>query len=164
MTTQKDSYLQDIQSIRSELDRLLEGIDYCFDWKPDEEEWSAREIVYHMVDTPSGGIHRAVQGVLEGRVQELAVTASLTNLTQERRERELGGVREDVQAVLAGLEGALSSTTDAELAGRKVPLHSITRSTTEDRTAQELVAGLFLRHWREHFGQLAAIREALGLE
>ena len=164
MTTQRDSYLQEIQSIRSELGRLLDGIDYCFDWKPSDEEWSAREIAYHIADTPSGGIHTAVRGVLEGGIQELPVTASLTNMTQERKEKDIGDVREDLEAVLTGIERALDSATDTELADRKLSFHSITRGTTQERNAQELVEGLFLRHWREHLGQLAELREMLGLE
>jgi len=164
LTTQRDSLLQELQSIRSELDRLLEGIDYSFDWKPSDEEWSAREVVYHLVDTPSGGVHTAVQGVLDGSIKELPITASLSNMTPERRRQDITGAREDLEAVLAGLESALNSTTDADLMGKKVPLHSITRGTTTERTAQELVAGIFVRHWREHLGQLVALREALGLE
>ena len=164
MTTQRDSILQEIQSIRSELGRLLEGIDYCLDWKPNDEEFSAREIVYHMVDTPSGGIHTAVQGVLSGSVQELPIASGLTNMTDERQGNDLDKVREDLETVLSGLEKALASTTDAELDGKRVPLHSITRSTTTERSVEDLVSGIFVRHWREHLGQLAALREALGLE
>ena len=164
MTTQRDSILQEIQSIRSELGRLLEGIDYCLDWKPNDEEFSAREIVYHMVDTPSRGIHTAVQGVLSGSVQELPIASGLTNMTDERQGNDLDKVREDLETVLSGLEKALASTTDAELDGKRVPLHSITRSTTTERSVEDLVSGIFVRHWREHLGQLAALREALGLE
>ena len=164
MTTQRDSILQEIQSIRSELGRLLEGIDYCLDWKPNDEEFSAREIVYHMVDTPSGGIHTAVQGVLSGSVQELPIASGLTNMTDERQGNDLDKVREDLETVLYGLEKAFASTTDAELDGKRVPLHSITLSTTTERSVENLVSGIFVRHWREHLGQLAALREALGLE
>ena len=164
MTTQRDSYLQEIESIRAELGRLVEGMDYCLDWKPDDEEWSAREVVYHMVDTPSGGVHGAVSGILDRSLGELPVTAGLTNLTAERQAQDLEAVREDVEAVLAGMERALHSTMDAQLAESVVLFHSITRSTKEERTAQSVVEGLFLRHWREHLGQLAALRDALGFE
>ena len=164
MTTQMDSFISDIQSIRVELSRLLDGIDYCFDWKPEDGEWSAREVVYHVADTPSGGLHVALQRVLEKSIEELPITSSLTNLTDERRLKDLDNVRQDVEAVLAGLEGALASTTDAQLKETTVRLHSISRSTIEDRTAQELMERAFVGHWREHLGQLAALREMLGLD
>ena len=164
MTTQRDSFLEEIQTVRGELARLLEGIDYCFDWKDNSEEWSAREIIYHIVDTPAQGIHTAIQKILNGSIQELPVIADLTNLTPERQANELDKVREDVEAVLSGMESALASTTDAELEERKVINHSITRDVKEERSAQYLVAGLFLRHWREHLGQLTALRQTLGLD
>ena len=164
MTTQRDSFLREIQSVRNELGRLLEGVDYCCDWKPDDENWSVREVVYHLVDTPSGGIDTAVRGVLEGSIQEFPITAGLTNLTPERQERNLEQTREEVEDILSGLEAALGFTTDAELTDKKVSVHSVSRSTTEERTAHDLMEGTFLRHWRVHLGQLAALRELLGVD
>ena len=164
MTTQRDAILQEVQSIRSELGRLLEGIDYCLDWKPNDEEFSARETIYHMTDTPAGGIHTAIQGVLAGTVQEIPISSGLTNITDARQEKDLDKLREDLESVLAGLEKALAPTTDAEMDSKTVTLHSITRSTTTERSVNDLVSGIFVRHWREHLGQLAALREALGLD
>jgi ElaB/YqjD/DUF883 family membrane-anchored ribosome-binding protein len=163
MTTQRDSFLQDAQSIRRELDRLLEGLESHLDAKPNDEEWSAREIIYHIVETPEEGIHTAVRRTLEGSIQELPMTANLTNLTTERQNKDLTGIRMDVEAVLTGVERALTSTTDAELEERKTVFHSILRDVKEDRTAHQLTAGYFVRHWRDHIGQLAALRETLGL-
>ena len=164
MTTQRDSLLRDVESIRSELGRLLDGMDYCFDWKPEDGEWSAREVVYHMADTPPGGVHVAVQNVLEQSIKELVITSSLTNLTDERRQRDIGHVQEDVEAVLTGLESCLAPATDVQLKETSVPVHLVTRSTIENRTAQDLVERAFVRHWREHLGQIAGLREMLGLE
>jgi hypothetical protein len=164
LTTQRDSFLQEVQGIRSELDRLLEGLDYSFDWKPTDEEWSAREIVYHLVDTPSDGIHTTIQGVLGGSVQEIPITAGLTNLTDERSGKDLAGAKGDLEGVLSGMERTLNSATDADLTGKSAVLHSFMRGTREDWSAERLVAGIFVRHWREHLEQLAALREALGLE
>ena len=163
MTTQRDTALQEVQDIRAELGRLLDGMDYCLDWKPEDEEWSAREIIYHILDTPSQGIHSAVQGVLQGAIKELSVTASLTNMTQERQNMDLEQVRHDVETVLSGLERALATATDTDIETRKVVFHSVTRSRTEDRTAESPVSGLFVRHWREHMAQLAELRDMLGL-
>ena len=164
MTTQRDTFLQEIKSIRSELERLLDGIDYCFDWKPDSEEWSARELVYHLMDTPSGGIHNIVKGVLEGSLEEFSIEASLTNLTEERSQRDLTQAKTDVEVVLASLEKTLSSAADGDLTERKATVHSITRSSTDERTAATVFGGIFVRHWREHLEQLAVLRDALGLE
>lgn len=164
MTTQRDAFLQDVQDIRSELSRLLDSMDYCFDWKTEDEEWSAREVVYHIVDTPSGGIHVALQHILDGSTRELQIASSMTNLNPERLGKDVGQVREDVEAVLTGLERTLGSTTDAQLQGANVALHFTTRSTTEESNAQDLISRMLIRHWRVHLSQIAGIREMLGLD
>ena len=163
MTTQRDSFHEEAKSIRGEMSRLLQGLDDHLDWKPNEDEWSAREIVYHMVETPAEGIHTAIQRVLEGSIQELPILANLTNVTQERQAKDMEKVRADVEVVLTGMERVLASTTDAELADKKVVYHSVLRSMKEDRTAEVLTAGYFVRHWKDHMGQLAKLREALGV-
>ena len=164
MTTQRDSYLKELQSIRGEMDRLLEGIDYCFDWKPSEDDWCAREVVYHILDTPSGGIHSVLRGVLSGGVEEFTIIADLTNLNAERQERDIAGVRDDMEAVLSGMEELLSSATDAQIAGAKVTTHLVSRGQTIERNANELVEGIFIRHWRQHLAQISELRESLGLD
>ena len=164
MTTQRDTYLQEIQAIRTEISRLLEGIDYCFDWKPSDDEWSGREVVYHMLDTPSGGIHSVLRGMLDGSVQEFTIIADLTNLNEERQERDLAGVRDDVEAVLSGMEGMLSSATDEQISSTKVTAHLISRGQTMELTGQDLAEGIFIRHWRQHLTQLSELRESLGLD
>ena len=164
MVTQRDSFFQEIESIRDELDRLLDGIDYCFDWKPSDEEWSGREIIYHIVDTPSGGVHIAVRGVLDGELNEITITAGLTNITPGRQANGIAEVRNDLKEVLTGLEQALSSATDAKLDERSVVIRAISFSTSPERTARELLARTFVHHWREHLAQLAELREMLGLD
>ena len=164
LATQRDSFLQEIESIRDQLDRLLDGIDYCFDWKPNDEEWSGREIIYHMVDTPLGGVHVAVWGVLSGELDEISITAGLTNLTLERKANGIAEVRNDLEEVLTGLADALSSATDAKLEERSVPIRAISFSTSSERTAGDLLARTFVHHWQEHLAQLGELREMLGLD
>ena len=162
MTTQRDSYLQEVQGIRGEMVRTLDGMDYCLDWKLDDDEWSAREVVYHLVGTPSGGIHEVLKGTLEGSIGEVP-TGILTNLTPERQSGDLARLQDDVEAVLAGVEKVLSSASDAQLAERSAIFNLTSKGTKEERTAKTIVEHLLI-HWRGHLGQLAAIRDALGLD
>ena len=164
MTTQRDSFLAEIKIVRGRLAELLDGMDYCLDWKPDENDWCAREVVYHLVDTPVGGLHMAVQAALKGSTQPIDVRSQATNMTEERQALEIDKIQEDLEAVLAGLEGALDSVSDAELAECTVLLNLISRSETEEWSAQRMLDGLFLKHWREHLDQIAALRDALGLD
>lgn len=166
MNTGKAALLEGVQEIRKELDRLLEGIDYCFDWKPNDGEWSGREVAYHLVDTPKGGIHTALQGLLDGTIQELKIVADITNVDVERLGKDIAGVREDLEAVLSGLEKMLTSANDEELETRKVPV-SIQRSTGTDInewTVEYLARRSITSHWPNHLRQLAELREALGID
>ncbi len=163
MTTQRDAYLEEVGHIRSELSRTLDGMDYCLDWKPSDEEWSAREVLYHLVDTPEGGIHTAVQGILEGSIGELTIASNLTNINEERRAKELGEVLDEANTVLDGLGQALSATADASLAEKRASVYSVARGVTEERTAQMMVERVFINHWREHLSQLTELREMLGV-
>ena len=164
MTTQRDSFLAEIKIVRGRHAELLDGMDYCLDWKPDENEWCAREVVYHLVDTPVGGLHMAVRAALKGSTQPIDVRSHATNMAEERQALEIDKIQEDLEAVLAGLESALDSVSDAELSERTVLLNLIIRSETEEWSAQRMLDGLFLQHWREHLDQIAALREALGLD
>ena len=54
MTTLKQSILDSAKELQQELDTLLEGMDYCLDWKQDDDEWSTRELLWHILEDPEG--------------------------------------------------------------------------------------------------------------
>ena len=163
MTTQRDRHLENLRSIRGQLFALLEGMDYCLDWKPDPESWSAREVIYHLVDTPAGGLHTVLRGVLSGELREFEVTPDQTNLTADRQTVDLAQAIQDLAGVLDGIEAAISRTDDDLIASRSAAAHLTARGRWEDRTAQMLLEGLFARHWRGHLEQLQELRETLGV-
>ena len=163
MTNQKSIYLEDIQTIKTELLQLLDGMDYCLDWKPDHDSWSAREVIYHLVDTPPGGLHTLIQGMLSGQKKEFDLMPDQSNITADRLVLELGQVEKDVLEVLEGLEGGVSGASEAELGEKTVTAHLLALGTSEQRTVPNLLQGLFARHWRAHLSQLQELREALGM-
>ena len=163
MTNQKSAYLEDIRSIKAELMQLLEGMDYCLDWKPDPDSWSVREVAYHLVDTPEGGLHSLIQGMLSGQRREFDLMPDLNNMTPDRLTLEPEQVRKDLVEVLEGLELAVSGASESELEGSAILAHLLARGISEERTAQNLLQGLFARHWRGHLVQIKELREALGM-
>ena len=70
MANGKQAHLDSAQSIKNEFLAILEGMDYCLDWKQDDSEWSVRELVYHMLDTPPGGAQNLVRQIITGEIQE----------------------------------------------------------------------------------------------
>lgn len=163
MANSKDAHLADIRGISDDLLQLLEGMDYCLDWKPDAESWSVREVVYHLVDTPLGGLHNLVQGILSGEQREFDLVPDLSNMTAERMANGPQEVRQDISAVLQGLERAVSVAGEGELLEKSILAHLKTRGRDEERTVEMLLDGLFARHWRGHLEQIRELRESLGM-
>ena len=163
MTSQKSIYLRDIRSIKTELLQLLDGMDYCLDWKHDPDSWSARQVIYHLVDTPAGGLHSLIQGMLSGQRREFDLMPDQSNITAGRLVQELWQVEKDVLEVLEGLEGAVSGASEAELGDKMIMAHLLARGISEQRTVQNLLQGLFARHWRGHLSQIQELRDGLGM-
>lgn len=163
MTDRRDSHLEKIRGFRSQILAYLEGMDYCLDWKPDADSWSVREVVYHLVDTPEGGLHTLISGMLSGQTKEFDLTPDLNNMNPERQTLDLNRVRLDVAQVLDGLEAAVSAANDEGLATVTVLAHLKARGIDEERTPQMLLEGLFAHHWRGHADQLRELRETLGI-
>ena len=115
MTTQKETQLERARGIQSELLGLLEGMDYCLDWKLDSTAWSVREIVYHLLDTPAGGVHTVLRGILSGEITEFEVWADRTNITPERQSNDFEAVVEEITVLFRGIQAALESAGEQDL-------------------------------------------------
>lgn len=153
---------ENLDSLQSSLLELLDGMNYCLDWKPEESDWSAREIVYHLLDTPSGGVPPVVKGIVSGEISEYEIWSDRTNITEARATLEMQEVEADISAFFANFNEALQSASDADLQGRRVLMRQRTRGQDEERTLEAVLAG-FDRHWRAHLEQLGELRAALGL-
>ena len=162
MSGEKQQYLEQVAALKDELSELLDGMDYCLDWKDSEEEWSIREVVCHLLDTPPGGMSAVLKQVLEGNKEEIVIHSSMTNLTPERKSKDLGDLRQDLRELLEHVEASLSAVADSDLQASTVPVHLVRSDIHEERTAGGFVGRALLGHWREHLGQIKEIRQALG--
>jgi hypothetical protein len=156
-----ESQRENTDSLRTALLELLDGMNYCLDWKPEESDWSAREIVYHVIDTPPGGMAAVVRDIVSGEISEYEIWSDRTNVTGNRATLDKEEVEADIAAFFDVFSGALANATDADLQGRRVLMHQRTRGQDEDRTLETALAG-FDRHWRAHLEQLGELRAALG--
>ena len=163
MANAKQVHLDLAQSIKDEFLAILEGMDYCLDWKQDDSEWSVRELVYHMLDTPPGGAQNLVDGVISGDVQEYEIWSDLTNITPERAVYDIGQVNADIVAFFSCLVHSISGLTDADLEEKKVMMHQRTREIDEERTLNAILERTLNGHIKDHLAQLRAIREALAI-
>lgn len=153
--------LATVRRIREELTALLDGMDYCLDWK-DGDNWCAREVLYHLVDTPDGGIGGVIAGVLNGSVAEVTILPDANNMTPERLAADIDEALSGPLAILQTAEDAVAAANDADFETRTAMAHLPHRDIHEMRPAQMFIDGLE-RHWGEHLNQIRAIREALGM-
>ena len=158
----KEELRQRVQAMRENLSKTLDGMDYCLDWKSTDEEWSAREVLYHLVDTPPGGIHSSARSILHGDISELTLPPDMTDTSGGRAQADMPQIMLEIEAVLAGLESVIDSATDADLE-KSLPVHLPARGTTEERTLGRIIEGSMDYHWADHLEQLVTLREGLGL-
>ncbi len=159
MTTARDQHLTNVTEIRSELFQILEGMENNLDWRADEESWSAREVITHMLYTPPGGVPEILQGLLSGAVREYDLWADQKYLSEEAKGWTLEQVKEQFNGYFQSLECQLESLNDDTLAETTALVHQRNRHWDEPRPAQWLVERLFAGHWREHLVQLEELKQ-----
>ena len=153
---------ENVESLRASLVELLDGMNYCLDWKPDDSDWSAREIVFHLLDTPPGGNAELVRKITSGEIAEYEIWSDRTNVTESRSVLDLTEIESDISAFFELFDAALAAASDSDLQARRVLMHQRTRGEDVERTLEEALAGID-RHWRGHMEQLRELRDALGL-
>ena len=162
MTSAKESLSELAQSVHTRLMELLDGMDYCLDWKDQEDSWSVRQVVYHLLGTPPGGLNGVLKGVLSGDLAEYDLWADLDNITPQRMEHDRGTIRQEVEQHFSELASALASATDQDLSEKTVVVHLKSRGEDVERTAEELLRRGLEGHWQGHLEQLGEVRESLG--
>jgi hypothetical protein len=163
LTTRIDEHLENLRSTESQLLRLLDGMDYCLDWKPDPSAWSARQVVYHLLETPEGGLHQVLWGMLSGEMEEFDIWADLDNLTPDRLAYDTEQMREDIGEFFRGMAEALGTATDDDLDAKAILARHRVRGRDDERTLQNLLDGIFAHHWGSHLDQITELRTSLGM-
>ena len=163
MASVREQCLADVRDIRGELFQILDGMDEVLDWRGDEESWSAREVITHMLYTPPGGVPAVLKQLLAGSLEEYDLWADQKYLTEEARGWTPAQAKEELADYLDSLAGELERTTDHALTETSALVHQRNRHWDEPRPAQWLVERLFAGHWREHLVQLQELKAASGV-
>ncbi len=163
MTTGKQAHQESARLVQRELMAALDGMDYCLDWKQDPAEWSARELVYHILDTPPGGVHALVKGILSGEIREYDLWSDLTNVTPERSGYDMAQVTTDIESLFQGLDDALAGSSDGDLETKTAVMHQKSRGVDEERSVDAILQRTLGGHMPDHLDQLRGLRDALGL-
>jgi hypothetical protein len=145
------------------LSRQLQGMDAHMERADAPGEWTTREVLSHLLFEP-GSDPVATLGTFAERDYPLVeITPGETHLDDQRRRMTLAQFREalDTQRrrVLAYLDGLEEREFDRRA---RIPLFKQFRGTDEVPISM-YVGALFDFHWNDHAGQLAKIRQAVGL-
>ena len=160
-TILRDECIQEVLRIQSLLEKILEGMEAYIDWKNNADDWSVREIVYHLVDLPPEGGHIALGGILEGTTLAISTISDTSNVTPTRFAKGFAEVKEELDEILNGLIAALALTNDSELANRTYT-HTSPGGEKNIRSAQFVIERMFAGHWIKHVQQMSEVREQLG--
>ena len=162
MTGKELTHLENIRAIRNRMLNVLSGMDACIDETTQNESWSTREIIYHLSDTPSGGLGALFQGMISNSVLEFDLTPDLTNVTSDREKTTLEDGISGLTTILDQIESVVSDTTPEILEDTTIICHHLSRQTDEVRSLENLLRGLFARHWIAHLEQLELLKCELG--
>ena len=162
MTGKELTHLENIRAIRNRMLNVLSGMDACIDETTQNESWSTREIIYHLSDTPAGGLGALFQGMISNSVLEFDLTPDLTNVTSDREKTTLEDGIAGLTTILDQIESVVSDTTPEILEDTTIICHHLSRQTDEVRSLENLLRGLFARHWIAHLEQLELLKCELG--
>lgn len=159
----KGTYLEKLHGFQRELIGLLIGMDYCLDWKPEPSAWSARQVVYHILGMPGGGLHHVLWGAISGELDEYEIWSGLDNMTSERSVYDLEQIREDISEVCQGISSVIEGAGEDDFEKKEILARLRTLGINETRTLETLLKTAFSGHWREHLQQIRDLREGLGM-
>ena len=115
------------------------------------------------LDTPAGGVHPVLRGILSGEITEFEVWADRTNMTPERQSNDFEAVVEEITVLFRGIQAALESAGEQDLTGKSALARLRSYDRDDQRTPVGLLDGVFARRWGEHMGHIRELREALGV-
>lgn len=145
------------------LNRQLRGMDAHLERADAPGEWTAREILSHLLFEPGFDPVKTLSKFAERDYPLVEVTPGDTYLNDQRRQMTLAELREalDTQRrrVLAFVDGLEEGEFERKA---RIPLFKQFMGTDEI-TISLYVGALFDYHWNDHAGHLARIRQAVGL-
>ena len=159
----KDARLENLNAARGQLLDLLAGMDYCLDWKPEPADWSVRQVTYHLLESPPGGIHHVIWGAVSGELEDFEVSSGVDNITPERSSRDLEQIVEDVDRFFTAAQEALEAAGDRDLEEKSVLARDPASGVDHPFTLGGFFEVMLGAHWNEHLAQIRALRDALGM-
>jgi hypothetical protein len=157
------SLLSIVNELENGFKATLSGMDYCARWKSSPNEWSAMDVLYHLLDTPHGGLATSVGQVLDGKSSEISISWGDIGVAAEKQSKDLAPVTELLLERLSQMGHLLQSTSDEVLAKTAVTVRFLNRDRVEQVTLLAFLNRYFVNHWRSHLAQVQTIKDILGI-
>ena len=163
MVLRNTDLLVAICTLKQDLTDVLDGMDNCLDWKNDPNSWSAREVIYHLIDTPAEGMDFLLRRALKTEGEAFELVPDINNMSEVRLLNDIEQVKADILNILDNLELIITDASWEELTEKTIVVDLVAQGTNEERTVLNLLQGLFIKHWSQHVIQLKNTRSSLGL-
>jgi hypothetical protein len=142
----------------------LQGMDAHLDRADGPGEWTAREVICHLLGDASFDVTAFLASFARSDYPTVDLQPGQLHVTAERRGMSLKQLTDGLRAQRGQVFAYLSGLPEADLGARKlrIPLFKQFMATDEVSLAM-FVGAMFDFHWNDHAGQLAKIRKAAGL-
>src|SRR5262245_42920711 len=145
------------------LSAQLRGIDPHLERSDAPGEWTAREVLSHLLFQPGFNPVTLLKTFAHRELPLVEITPGATYLDDHRRKMTLKEFVDALDTQRRTVLEYVASLTEAELTRKaRIPLFKQFMGTDEI-TIPMFVGALFNYHWNDHAGQLAKIRRAVGL-
>ena len=139
MPSKVPTHLENVKLIRDRMIDVLSGMETFIDVTTDSKSWSIRDIIYHLSDTPTGGLGELFQGMISKTVLEFDLTPDLTNVTPNREKTTLEDGLSDLISILDKIESVLLQNTPDILENTTIICHHLSRNIHEVRSLENLL-------------------------
>ncbi len=142
----------------------LEGLEPYMERSDAVGEWTTRQVLAHLLFEPGWSVVEYLKKFAEIELPPSEIIPGVFTMTDERRGMTLRQFTETLDAQRRSVFAYIEGLPEADLQRRKsrIPFLKPFAGTDEIPVAM-LVGALFDGHWRDHAGQLAKIRKAVGL-
>lgn len=148
----------------AELTKQLQGMEPFMERPDAPGEWTTREVLSHLLGEPGGNPIDLLKIFATPDLPVIDLEPGVTHLSDERRQMMLGRFLDGLDAQRKTALAYLSGLSDADLEQRKARIPVLKQFVGTDEFSIAMFAGaLFDGHWRDHAGQIAKIRKAVGL-
>jgi len=151
------------QAAWQNLTAQLGGMALYLERSDEPGEWTTRQVLTHLLFEPGWDAVALMKSFAHRDLPVIEIEPGDPFLTPERRTMTLEQLVEALDAQRRAVLDYLRSLSEADLTRKaRIPLFK-TFMGTDEITLSVFVGAMFEYHWNDHAGQLAKIRDAVGL-